>query len=118
MLKGDNFRAAVQGHIKERVAQIDTIGSVKVGYVTTRETREQRYIEEQSGPARRSNFGAFVFTPIGDREKNGKVYTLYQHQGNFMAETKLSENPEQKTFFGFGLNKDTKMPAISLRIEF
>lgn len=118
ILHGDDLRATVQNHIKEKVAKIDTIGSMKVGYVTTEEMESRRYLAEQSSPAKDSNFGAFVFTKIGDKERNAKVYTLYEHEGNFMAETKVSEKPGQKTFFGFGLNKDTKLPAISLRVEF
>ena len=112
------LRARIQNHIKEKVAQVDTIGSVKVGYVTSDEMQEHRYLREQSTPAKRSNLGAFKFTRIGDKDKDSMVFTLYKLKGNFMAERKLSDTGNKKYFFAFGVNKDSKMPAVNVRVEF
>jgi hypothetical protein len=115
----ENFRSNIQTRIKEKVAEIDTIGSMRVGYLTSDDLRESRhYMAKQSVVSKKSNLGAFKFTKIGDRDSNSKMYTLYRERGNFMAETKLSDRGNTKYFFSFGVNKNTRMPALNLRVEF
>lgn len=111
------FRNQLESHVKQKLTHIAVGEKYSLGYLTSDDLDSPALSEYQSVASKRSNVGAIRFSNHDDK-KASKLFTLYREHKRFMAETKIHEQGDKKFFFSFGVDRETHMPALGLRVEF